>query len=122
MESPKLKPISSTSRTPEASKQPKLSPSTARAKPQLRSTESPSVGNGTEEAAELLEKYGCGPIQFAGSSNASYERHLIFDNAIALGAAGPRERFEAFARSVRDVLSQRWVNTEETYAQKNPKR
>ena len=50
------------------------------------------------------------------------ERHLIFDNVIELGAAGSRERFEALARSVRDLLSQRWVRTEETYARKNPKR
>ena len=77
--------------------------------------------NGIAEA-ELLEQYGCGPIQFAGSGNASYERHLIFDNVMALGAAGSRERFEALARSVRDLLSQRWVRTEETYARKNPKR
>ena len=33
-----------------------------------------------------------------------------------------RERFEAFARSVRDVLSQRWVLTEDTYNRVNPKR
>ena len=37
-------------------------------------------------------------------------------------AAGSRERFEALARSVRDLLSQRWVRTEEHYARKNPKR
>jgi len=72
--------------------------------------------------AKLLDQYGCGPIQFAGSDNASYERHLIFDNVINLEAAGPRERFDALARSVRDVLSQRWVRTEETYARQNPKR
>ena len=35
---------------------------------------------------------------------------------------GPRERFEALARSVRDLLSQRWVRTEEHYTRKNPKR
>ena len=35
---------------------------------------------------------------------------------------GPRERFEAVARSVRDVLSQRWVRTEQTYERENPKR
>jgi broad specificity phosphatase PhoE len=34
----------------------------------------------------------------------------------------PRERYEAVARSVRDVLSQRWVRTEETYERENPKR
>ena len=72
--------------------------------------------------AELLEQYGCGPVQFSGSGNASYERHLIFDNVMALGAAGSRERFEALARSVRDLLSQRWVRTEEHYDRRNPKR
>jgi starch phosphorylase len=70
----------------------------------------------------LLEQYGCGPIQFAGSDNGLYERHLIFDNVVALSAAGARDRFEAAARSVRDVLSQRWIRTEETYAQQNAKR
>ena len=54
--------------------------------------------------------------------NALYERHLLFDNVIKPTAVGPRERFEAFARSVRDILSQRWVLTEETYERENPKR
>src|SRR6185295_3734286 len=72
--------------------------------------------------ARLLDQYEYGPIEFAGSRNASYERHLVFDSVNSLPAAGPRERFEAFARSVRDILSQRWVRTEETYARKNPKR
>ena len=30
-------------------------------------------------------------------------------------ATGARERYEALARSVGDVLSQRWVRTEQTY-------
>ena len=33
-----------------------------------------------------------------------------------------RERFEALARSVRDVLTQRWLQTEEVYERENPKR
>ena len=33
-----------------------------------------------------------------------------------------REKYEAFARSVRDVLAQRWIRTEDTYERKNPKR
>jgi starch phosphorylase len=70
----------------------------------------------------LLAQYGCGPVQFTGTNDALYERHLIFDNVLNVDAAGPRERFEAFARSVRDVLSQRWVRTEETYDRENPKR
>jgi starch phosphorylase len=51
-----------------------------------------------------------------------YERHLLFDNAVDPATAWPRERFEAFARSVRDILSQRWVRTEDTYERQNPKR
>jgi glycogen phosphorylase len=71
---------------------------------------------------KLLEQYGCGPIRFAGSDNGLYERHLLFDNVVPLTTAGARERFEAVARSVRDVLSQRWIRTEEAYAQVNAKR
>src|SRR5262245_12948415 len=80
------------------------------------------ASTGADRPADLLEQYGCGPVQFAGSDDGLYERHLLFDNVLAQQAAGPRERFEAFARSVRDVLSQRWVRTEETYERENPKR
>ena len=72
--------------------------------------------------ASLIEQYGCGPVEFAGTDEALYERHLLFDNVVKLTAAGPRERFEAVARSVRDVLSQRWLLTEDTYERENPKR
>src|SRR5882724_1429029 len=75
-----------------------------------------------QAATDLLEQYGCGPIRFSGHNDALYERHLLFDDIIAPAAAGLRERFEAAARSVRDVLSQRWVLTEQTYDRENPKR
>ena len=58
--------------------------------------------------SRLLEQYGCGPVKFTGSDGL-YERHLVFDNVADPASVGPRERFEALARSVRDVLSQRWV-------------
>ncbi len=75
------------------------------------------------DAADLLNsQYGCGPVQFAGTSDALYERHLLFDNGVDPAAATARDRFEALARSVRDILSQRWLLTEKTYAQQNPKR
>jgi len=72
--------------------------------------------------SRLLRQYGCGPIPFAGTGNAFYERHLVFDNVVGLSGGGPRERFEAAARSVRDILSQRWVRTNDTYDRENPKR
>jgi starch phosphorylase len=72
--------------------------------------------------AKLIERYGCGPVQFTGADNALYERHLIFDNVADLSAVDGRTRYEAVARSVRDILSQRWVLTENTYKRENPKR
>ena len=70
----------------------------------------------------LTAKYGCGPVPFSGTDEALYERHLLFDSGVDLVAATARDRFEALARSVRDVLSQRWLLTEKTYQQQNPKR
>jgi starch phosphorylase len=74
------------------------------------------------ETKQLLERYGCGPIQFTGTGDALYERHLMFDNVVDASVIGQRERFEAVARSVRDVLSQRWLRTDQTYERENPKR
>jgi len=75
-----------------------------------------------ERLNELREQYGCGPVQFYGAEDALYERHLVFDNVIAPEKASPREQFEAVARSIRDVISQRWLRTEKTYERENPKR
>ena len=61
-------------------------------------------------------------IELSARDRALYERHLIFDNVVDPAAAGSRARFEALARSVRDILSQRWINTEQTYARENAKR
>jgi starch phosphorylase len=72
--------------------------------------------------AELIRQYDCGPIEFTGSDDALYERHLTFDSVVPLAEAGARERFEALAHSVRDLLSQRWIATEQTYAERDPKR
>jgi len=72
--------------------------------------------------SELLKQYGCGPIAFAGSENAFYDRHLVFDRVIDPQVATARERFEAFSHSIRDVLAQRWMLTRTTYNKANPKR
>jgi glycogen phosphorylase len=72
--------------------------------------------------SDLLQQYGCGPIPFVGTENAFYERHLVFDRAIDPKVASTRERFEAFSRSVRDILAQRWVKTKTTYEHQNAKR
>jgi glycogen phosphorylase len=70
---------------------------------------------------DLLKQYESGSVKFSGDPNASYERHLVFDHAVEPEAAGLRERFEAVARALRDLLVQRWLRTSETYDRKNPK-
>src|SRR4051794_16342955 len=84
--------------------------------------EPPNASGDPSIPADLLTQYGCGPIRFTGSGDALYERHLMFDDVIDPDEVGPRQRFEAIARSVRDVLSQRWHRTERTYDRENPKR
>jgi starch phosphorylase len=79
------------------------------------------AGKGLGDFPKLNEEYGCGPLQFTGTDDALYRRHLLFDNVVELPAT-PRDRFEAFARSVRDILSQRWLLTENTYDRENAKR
>jgi len=75
-----------------------------------------------ESDSALLQQYSSDRIQFAGTEDALYDRHLIFDRAIDPEVASARERFEAFTHSVRDVLAQRWVKTKATYEGQNAKR
>ena len=73
------------------------------------------------ELAKLIQQYGS-DRSVSGIDEALYERHLVFDNVMEMSAIGARERFEAIAHSVRDVLSQRWIHTEKTYERLNAKR
>ena len=77
---------------------------------------------GASNVSKLITQYGCGPVRFAGVEEALYDRHLLFDNVLDASQVNLRERFEAVARSVRDVLSQRWIRTAQTYDRENPKR
>src|SRR5579863_386380 len=69
---------------------------------------------------KVLDQYECGPIRATTTDN--YDRHLVFDHAVSLEEASQRERFEAVARSLRDLLTQRWLLTNETHDRENPKR
>ncbi len=75
-----------------------------------------------QQEAEALERYECGPVCFSGDENASYERHLVFDHVVDPKRASDQERFEALARALRDLLTQRWLKTQQTYDREDPKR
>jgi starch phosphorylase len=77
----------------------------------------------SETVADGLKQYECGPFRFSERGDPDYyDRHLVFDHAVLLEHANQRERFEAVARSLRDLLTQRWLLTQQTYDNKNPKR
>jgi len=80
------------------------------------------AGRSAADETKLLQGYGLGSVRFAGGRDSLYERHLKFDNVVEPESADARDRFEAAARSVRDILSDRWLRTDETYARENPKR
>src|SRR5262249_524373 len=86
--------------------------------PTTRGPDKPTAG----EINRLIEQYEYGPVRLAGTGDALYEWHLMFDNVVDARAVGSRDRYEAIARSIRDILSQRWFRTEETYERVNPKR
>ncbi|MGO9995001.1 MAG: glycogen/starch/alpha-glucan phosphorylase [Steroidobacteraceae bacterium] len=69
-----------------------------------------------------VDEYNGRPSEFVRESKALYEHHLVFDKATDPDTASRREQFEGFARSVRDLLARRWLQTENTYARENPKR
>ncbi len=73
----------------------------------------------TELSADLLKRYECNGFKFPDRDY--YDRHVVFDHVVRMDGATQRERFEAVARTLRDLLCQRWVHTAETYDKKNPK-
>src|SRR5882757_5852895 len=66
-----------------------------------------------------LRRFEHGPFRFHEPD--LYDRHLMFDSGVDTTVAGPRERFEALARSIRDILMQRWVLTRQIHEKANPK-
>jgi starch phosphorylase len=71
---------------------------------------------------DRLTLQNLGSVAFVGRADALFERHLWFDAVVDPAAAYERQRFEALARAVRDILSQRWIKTLKTYDRENPKR
>ncbi|HEX5078529.1 MAG TPA: glycogen/starch/alpha-glucan phosphorylase [Geminicoccaceae bacterium] len=69
---------------------------------------------------KLLEQYEVGSVRLRGEDD--YDRHLVFDHVVTPEDADQRERFEAVARSLRDLLTQRWLLTQQTQERANAKR
>ncbi len=67
----------------------------------------------------LLSRYEKGPFRF--SRNDYYDRHLMLDHVVSMKEATTRARFEALARSLRDLIAQRWILAHQAHETKNVK-
>ncbi|HUL32446.1 MAG TPA: glycogen/starch/alpha-glucan phosphorylase [Candidatus Eisenbacteria bacterium] len=76
----------------------------------------------TEILSRAATTHGIDPAHIVNTLHSFYERHLLFDNGVDPAVTNVREHYQAFARSVREILSQRWVLTNRTYHLANPKR
>jgi starch phosphorylase len=76
----------------------------------------------TLSVKDLLTQYEQGlDVTFPTQPHAAYERRLIFDQLVESQASTLRQRFEAIAGALRDLLAQRWLLTSRTYDRENPK-
>jgi starch phosphorylase len=69
-----------------------------------------------------LTRNGNGTSVLLPSQTSLFERYLLIGHVTEPGQATPRERFEALAWAIRDLLTQRWLKTTRTHDQANPKR
>ena len=56
-------------------------------------------------ARVLLDHDECGPFAFSGTADASYERRLVLDHVVRPKQSDTRQRFEAVAWALRDLLT-----------------
>ena len=77
----------------------------------------PATVKRNEEAARRLERLG-----LTGDGDDWAERYFVCEHLVDPQWARPRQRFEAAARSIRDLLAHRWVETKTGAQKHNPKR
>src|SRR5437588_1615236 len=86
-------------------------PAAARGRPTARTVSSPSTKTKADGMTEILKQYECGPVPLERDPDAAFRRHLVFDHMVEPEKASTRQKFQAVARALRDLLAQRWLKT-----------
>src|SRR5262249_55088805 len=81
-------------------------------------------------APETTETNAVGPtlerrlkrLGFTSDEDDWTDRYLLCEHAVDPGTAESRQRFEAVARFIRDLITHRWVKTRLSREEANPKR
>jgi starch phosphorylase len=76
-----------------------------------------SDAKSTAALEQRLERLGV-----EGPQDNWADRYLLVDHLVDPAQARPRQKFEAVAHFVRDLLAHRWVKTRQTRERENPKR
>ena len=79
----------------------------------------PTVSHSTTDAAleRRLERLG-----LTGKEDDWTDRYLLCEHLVDPPTAHPRQRFEAVAKFIRDLVAHRWVKTRQAREKANPKR
>jgi starch phosphorylase len=77
----------------------------------------PDVKSAEESLDRRLEQLGVD-----GQDHQWPDRYVLLEHLVEPSLARPRQKFEAVARCVRDLLAHRWVKTRQTRERENPKR
>src|SRR5712692_12023488 len=70
----------------------------------------------------LPPHYEADEVPFLPDAETSFKRHLVLDHVVDMETATDRERYEAVALTVRDLLARRWVKTQQAHEAANVKR
>src|SRR5260370_1155003 len=77
----------------------------------------PEVKSAAAPADRRLERLGLN-----GREGEWADRYVLLEHLVDPALARPRQKFEAVARFVRDLLAHRWIKTRQSREKLNPKR
>ena len=88
---------------------------------ETKKTDGPTTGPAFSPNAPRAVRMRSGPV-LGDAQRLPTSGALVFDHVVRPEQSDPRQRFEAVAWALRDVLSQRWLKTDATYDRVTPSR
>jgi starch phosphorylase len=81
-----------------------------------------SKGSEQENAGEAALERRLERLGLSGKEDDWADRYVLYEHLVEPLQARPRQRFEAVARFIRDLIAHRWVKTRQARESANPKR
>ena len=97
-------------------------PPTSKANPSADQAANQAPNQATNPGDGSALERRLGRLGFADGHSDWGSRYLLCEQLVSPELARPRQRFEAVARFIRDLLAHRWVKTRQVRERENPKR